>query len=180
MSEESLEDVIVTVGDDELDLATLANVDMSDIAEKRAGGLPIGGFRFELLEIKLGSFTMDDDDAESGEREVASINIPCKVLGVHGLRDKSLDPQSLVGKIHTHSVPVFDAESLGFYVAFMNDIGYTGEKKINVAKGQAVGTLFDGVIMHKRRRNDPDNPRVQLDPMKVKPVAAPTENVAAE
>lgn len=174
----NLDEIIVSVGENqELSLADLANVDLEGIAEKRSGGLGAGIFTFEVVGINMGSFTIDDDDSETGEREVAAIQIPLKVREVHALKDREIDPASLIGEKHMHQIPIFQEDSLGFYVAFLNDIGYVGEKKINVAKTQAVGTCFKAPIQRIRKKNDRDTTFARLDDRKIKPIAVPGEHI---
>ncbi len=154
------ENTNVTVGDEIIDLASLAGVDMSGVSEVRSMILPAGQYLFKILDAKLESREVSDrsDSAEEG----AKINKPVvdfelEVSDCMALVKDDLDPGSVIGRKHHNSFYINDlAMDLGRVQAFLTDIGIPGNKALNELLVEAHGVEFVTDITNTKNRDNPD------------------------
>jgi len=152
MSEENTTEV--TIGEEVLDLAQLAGVDMSGIQEVRSLALPAGQYLFKIKDAKLESRETTVDD-EKINRPVVDFEL--EVMDCMALVKEGLDPASVIGRKHHHSFWIKDFQlDLGRVQAFLTDIGIVGNKPLNALLNEAHGVEIVADIINVKNRDNPD------------------------
>ena len=150
----------VIIGDEIVDLAALAGVDMTELQEVRSMVLPAGQMLFRVLDAKLESREVADrrDEAEEG----AKINKPVvdfelEVTDCMGLVNDDLDPAVVVGRKHHNSFWISDvAQDLGRVKAFLADVGVNTAGGLEDLLTAAHGIEFVSDVTNTKDKNDPD------------------------
>lgn len=179
MAEDTFE---VMVGDaaQSVSLADIAGVDMSQIEAYRGGEpTPQGIYEFKLTETNLDTMEVFDKEKEDTvDRPV--IMLSSEIIAVRQLKDKGIDPQSLIGLTHIERIFIRDIEKdLGRVTAFLQDIGMTGQGTLQDLLDQAVGTEYVAGISHRKDKNDTSRVFANLDFRTVEPLAGATVPTAA-
>jgi hypothetical protein len=161
-------------------LAELAGIDMEGIAEKRGESLPKGFYVFETL---AGDDTPHLGIKGEGEKAKAAAIFKFKVLDVLTVNDPEYigNKDDLIGKTHSESLFITDADGLGYAKAFIADIGgkgFTGDLKSRLA--QCAGLRFEAPIGKRKDKNDTDIVYTNIvRGNKVKPLAAAPASAVA-
>lgn len=136
----------------EFSLADLAGLDVSDIAEIRFEQLPAGIFDFECKESSLGENTNKDGEKYyywEGKFEV---------LEVQQLLEQGVDPDKVVGKVHTERKtidPSNPTEGIGRIRAFVSDVGLDSAGNLGPVVEQLKGHRFRSKIVKRKNKDDP-------------------------
>lgn len=169
------DDTKVKIGENEFTtLAELAGLNMDDVKEQRGFVFPKGDFVWEISTDpenlpRLGVIG-------EGDNASAAIIYPCKCLDVVRVNDNEFtgNEADLIGKIHRETFFLNrDIEvALGYNKAFLKDIGAPYVSGLAALIAASSGTRFQAPITHTKNKNDADKVYVNLNRMKLKPVAA--------
>jgi hypothetical protein len=157
--------------DEGVTLADLANLDMENVTEKRgAGPFPRGKFVFEVAEGKLDTF---DGEIDGIKKKIPCAKLSLSVHSIIAVLDPEKDTEEGHKAIKERKFPLFigikKLEDTGRVKALMVDAGYKGVGKLQVLLDGFKGTRFIGEVKHKKNKDDPDNPYVNLDMDKIEP-----------
>jgi len=146
----------VKFSDVELSLAQLANIDLSEVKEKRFAPLP----------RLTGVFVVDGEKAPEVAKmgEKAGVAFSCKLEEVLSLKEMAdgATPEELLGRVHRETFFLGDDEAFGYLVAFLNDIGVGGKGKLSELLMASVGKRFQASIGHRKNPNDTDRPYINF------------------
>jgi len=148
MTDESVE-----IGGQTISLADLAGVNLEEVQEVRGFKFPKGFFKWRVLNSEI---------KKLGEK--AAIQTECECLQVINCNDPDVqDEATIPGKKFSHTQFLSDMEGLGRQKAFMADAGFKGSGALGELLNQFTGTEFYGKVVHKRNKDDADNPYVNMD-----------------
>jgi hypothetical protein len=154
------EDTVVKIGDEDVSLADIAGVDMSQVEEFRFENTPKGIYQWVCKNaevVKLGN--------------KPAIRYELEASNVIALSDDSLDPDKYVGHKHNEAIFITDLEKdIGRAKAFMIDAGFEGSGTLQELLDQFVGHEFISAIGHRKDKNDTDKVYANIDYGKVKPL----------
>ena len=150
----------VTIGNEVVDLASLAGVDMSEVQEVRSLVLPAGQYLMKVIDAKLESREVQDrsdDAAPDAKINKPVIDFELEVTDCMALTDDKLDPGAMVGRKHHNSIWITDlAKDLGRAKAFMADIGVDCAGALETLLNESHGVEFVTTITNTKDKNDPD------------------------
>jgi len=160
--------------ENQMSLADIAGLDVSDVEELRSSQIPAGLFVFEVTKTGLDETTVGDDEEL---RYKAAIEL--KVVGVETIVEKGVEESDVMNKTHTETFFINPAEAqkgIGFLKGFITDIGGDSTGNIGgVEDGpegfldRIVGHRFTAKIIKKKARDGNFYSRLQL--LKVKKAA---------
>ena len=157
MSEENNQ---VLIGDETVDLAQLAGVDMTELQEVRSMVLPAGQMLFKVLDAKLEAKEVADrrDEAEEGAKiNKPVISFELEVMDCMALVKDDIEPGSVVGRKHHNSIWITDIKTeLGRAKAFLADIGVNCAGGLKDLLTEAHGIEFVSDVTNTKDKNDPD------------------------
>lgn len=140
---------------EEMSLAALADVDVSDIAEVRFEQLPAGLYNFEVTEAELLETTRDDETIYYASFDLKVVECVSAMEGD--------DPESLEGKVHKHRQNIdpnlTDADvatAIGRVRAFVSDVGGDSKGKLGTIVAETKGLMFPAKIVKTKSKSDPD------------------------
>lgn len=160
-------------------LADIAGASFDDTEAKKPGS------RFPKCVAKWRVVDAHFDTFGDGENKKAVIVNKLECIDVESVADSTIDAGDLIGKEFNHIQFLSNpAENLGHQKQFMEDVGFTGTGSWGENLQNFAGTEFLGAIVHRKNKNDPDNPYSNLDTNTVQPAgqfaaAAPAEANAA-
>lgn len=151
----------VLFADSIISLEQLANIDLSNVAEKRFTRTPAGTFQFVIDAENMPKLEKMGD----GEKAKAGIAFFCKIEAVMAVKDTTevSDPASLLGKMHRETFFLGSDDDFGYLVAFLHDIGVEGKGTLPQILAQSVGKRFQASVVHRKNPNDTDRPYVNLN-----------------
>ncbi len=142
------EDLMLDVGGEQVSLADIAGVNMDAVAEVRGTTFPDGAFKFEVEEAKL-TVVGSKEDRKPG------IQFIFKCTDVIALTDSKVDADSVIGKKHQELLFLTEPmEGLGKAKAFMADVGYKGQGKLDAMLEGFKGHELKAVIKQRADKND--------------------------
>lgn len=156
---QSAENETVLIDGQELTLAELAGVDMTDVQEVRFSVTPAGFFhwRIESMELKSKEILEDYDDPDSAMINIPVVDMELKAVNCLALVDDTLDTGDYVGITHYKTFKIQDLKKgLGRVKAFLVDIGLSGNSAMIELLDEAHGMEFCSEIAHTKNRNNPD------------------------
>lgn len=155
----------------QVSLADLAGIDMSDLGEARFSNIPKGVFKFVFLDgQKAPAFH------KLGDSKFGAVFF-CKVLDVLGLVDKNDAPDGdatkLIGKEYRETQFISSQESFKYLNAFITDLG--GAKTGSYADKFAslVGIEFTCPISYRKDKNDSSKEYPQMVVAKARVLSRP-------
>ena len=155
----------VYVGDEEVSLADIAEIDVGDVAEVTGfETLPAGVYEFQVKNSEL--TTIDTKDGSRGAiiNELEVINV-LNLVNANGT-----DPESLVGKTHRETFFLSNLEEgIGRQKALMARSGFAEAGKLTDLLDQFTGHTFIAALKTRKDKNDPDRVFANLDLEKVQP-----------
>lgn len=146
------EDFSMMIGDNQLSLADIAGLDMSNVEAVRYQRTPAGCYIFSIAEAKLGTYG-------EGDNAKAAAMFELKIENVISLSDDSIDQAAWVGKVHKETFFLRKEhfmDDLGRVVAFLQDIGLQTAGDLQVLLDASKGHLFQGFVTHTPDKNDKD------------------------
>lgn len=156
-------------GEKTVTLADLAGLDISDVEAKRFFRAPKGVYVWEIC--------MDEqDNLPPGVRAIngkAAMVMPLKIINVIALKDPDYSGTGtdLIGKIHRETQFITQEESLKYIKAFLQDIGLSGNGRLNDLLAGAVGLKFQAPIAHQVDKNDTSKVYSRIDQGKIIPAS---------
>lgn len=159
------ENVTFKNGDEELELSLtdIADIDMSEVEEKRFELRPAGVYHFKCIDATL--------DTINGK---AVAKFETEIVNCHAIVGDGA-PEAQIGKKYTEMFFLTSGDSLGYLKGFLSDTGFTGTGSLRELLDAFHGHEFIGAIKHTRDKNDTD--KVYTSLQKCKPVAG--ESAAA-
>ena len=155
----------VYVGDEEVSLADIAEIDLGEVEEVTGfETLPAGVYEFRVKGSEL--TTIDTKDGPRGAivNELEVIN----VLNLVGATEA--DPESLIGKTHRETFFLSNLEEgVGRQKALMARSGFAEAGKLTDLLDQFTGHTFVAALKTRKDKNDPDIVRANIDLKKVQP-----------
>lgn len=174
MSNDLTKEITLEGVDQQVTLAELASIDMTDVQEKRGlGPFPKGTFRFKVKEAKLDTVEQKDEKTDR------LVNIPVVrfemgVSEIIGLGNPEFNVPEKHAEImkRTYKCVIFikNFDDIGRIKAFLTDSGFKGAGKLNELLDGFKGHEFIAPIKHKPNKNDPDFPYVNIVWEKVSPI----------
>lgn len=135
----------------EFNLADLAGLDTTEVAEVRFETLAQGVFEFEITNAELG-----EGDNKDGEKRFWA-EFVLEVKDVKTVLDRGVDKDSLIGKKHTEKLYIVPAEwekGVGRIRAWLTDTGLESAGALGQLIEAAKGHLFTGKITHQTDKDD--------------------------
>ncbi len=164
MAEETVE-----IGGEKVSLADLAGVNLDAVNEVRGFKFPKGFFKWRVLNSEI---------KKLGEK--AAIANECECIAVINCNDPEVQDQATIpGKKFTHVQFLSDMEGLGRQKAYMADTGFKGSGPLGELLNQFTGTEYYGKVVHKRNKDDADNPFVNMDLGSISPGTEMPEGMEA-
>lgn len=139
---------MISVGDDQLSLADLAGLDMTDVKEVRYALIPVGNYDFKHDAGELSK-------VGEGEDARAVIRFQLEVINVYAVAE-GVNAEEVIGKKKYQSFYIKTIDDLGRAKAFMIDCGFKGNAPLKDLLEQIQGHVFRANIVHKPDKNDPD------------------------
>lgn len=133
----------------ELSLADIAGLDISDVEELRSSQLPAGLFTFEVTGRDVEKVQVKAKDSEDEVTKV-KVNIISKVIEVETIIDKDVEEKDVLGKSYTETFfidPADAAKGFGYLKGWVKDIGGENDGPMGGVEG-AEGFL-DKLITHR-------------------------------
>lgn len=151
----------VKIGDENVNLADIAGVDMADVKEFRFENTAKGIYQFKVLDSGL---------KKLGEKAAAVFQL--EITNCFAVTDDTKQPEDMIGVKHQEAIFITDAEKdLGRIKAFMVDSGLTGSGTLTELMDQFVGTEFVAPVVQRKDKNDTDKVYSNLDYNKIKTLA---------
>ncbi len=153
--------------ENQMSLADIAGLDVSDVEELRSSQIPAGLYTFEVSKTGMEETTVGDDDEL---RYKASIEL--KVIEVSAIAERGVEDADVMGKTHSETFFINPAEAqkgIGFLKGFVTDIGGDSTGGIGGVEGAPEGFLdklvthrFPAKIIKKKARDGNFYSRLQL------------------
>ncbi len=166
-------DAMVKVGDQMINLADLAGIDMTGVDEKRMESFPAGRFRYRFKAAGYKAFGTGEDAKPVWQGEFECVH-------VYSLLDDTEKPEKWLGKSFFESIFINEPDDIGRVKARLVDIGYKFKPGLGAQQhfDAAVGTEFDAQVIKTPNKKNPDgDPFTNL--RKVKPYISEAEMAAA-
>jgi len=157
--------------EEDFSLATLAQVDMSQIKEASFDGLPVGLYDFTISSAE---YDKDNMNAKQERRPVFTVKCTVTDAKITERLEEGVEPESFIGKIHTERFylkPENVVEGLEFFTKFYRSIGIQ-DQPIDQLLDAMVDHEFKGKITKKPNRLDPSRKDSMLSPIDVRKVKA--------
>lgn len=159
-------------------LADIAGLDMTEIAEFRGGGVtPAGIFEWRIAGAALDTITYQKD-GEDVTKPIVDFEL--EALACRRCKDPAIDVDNLAGTKHYERIFISDlVKDLGRVKAFMQDIGCEGSGSLQDLLDGTIGREFVAAISHRKDKNDPDRVYANIDFRTVEQLAGADIPVAA-
>lgn len=159
---------MINIGGQQVSLADLANMDTTNIEEKRFESFPVGVFSWLVTSAKLTALEKDG-------KKIPAIMVTAVCEDIHGLAVPRADlGESLKGnekseifRMNTQAPQDF----VGYFKAYASDCGFMGSGTLQEILTGFTGTRYIAPILHRRNPNDEDRPYVNLDRDKIQAMA---------
>lgn len=156
------EETMVKIGDEDVSLADIGGVDMSEVEEFRFENTPKGIYQWKCTNAEI---------LKLGDKPAIKYNL--EATNVISLSDDSKDPEKYIGHKHDEAIFITDLEKdIGRAKAFMVDAGFEGSGTLQELLDQFIGHEFVSAISHRKDKNDTDKIYANIDYGKVKPLEA--------
>ena len=167
---------LVSVGETEVDLSTLAGIELDDVAEVRSFDFPKGVYVWNISSDpapKIATREVNDPDnvGKKISKAVVVFALECTdVIKYTPEPDSKITEEDLIGKKHYEQFWLGNEDGIGRLKAFLVDSGVQASGPlIEVIQGTA-GHAFQAPIKHARSKNDSDRVYVNLDLNKVETI----------
>lgn len=175
MSDENDQFVLEIDGENvQVSLTDLAGIDMAEVEPYRGGEVtPEGVYEWRGKSAEIDTMEINDKDSDTGRAVRPVITFCSEALAVRSVKDRSIDPDSLVGVEHYERFFIRDLrKDLGRVTAFLGDSGMTGEGSLQDMLERFTGHEFIAAVKHRKDKNDPDRRYANLDMKTVAPIGA--------
>ena len=137
------DDITLNVNGQDVSLAQLAGIDMSDVAEQRFTVTPEGVYQFQVENCSF-----------EQRGEIVGIMVDCKIHHADNL--VNANAADWIGKNHAEFFMIGEdpVKSLGYFKAFVSDIGVSGDAVLEQLMQQLVGHMFIAKVVHRKDKND--------------------------
>jgi hypothetical protein len=168
-----VDDTIDTAVDEteDLSIADIAGIDISEIAEKRFVQMPVGVYHWIVKEAGL-----DMMEISGTQKKVPAIVVECQVKNIQALaKGAVVVPEEIIGETRKEIFrynPEKQTDWIGYFKAFAADTGYTASGSLQEVLAGYQGHEFIAPIVHRRNKDDADRPYVNIDRTKMMPVSA--------
>lgn len=151
---------------DGFSLASLAEIDVSEIEEVRFVNLPAGTYDFEVNKAELA------EDTKDGKRRF-KVEVELKIVECRSSLEANVDRDSLAGRMHTERFFIKPEESqedvlkqIGRIRAFVTDIGQDSKGTLGAIVENMKGHQFSAKIVKQKDKTDPsiEYARLKLEP----------------
>jgi hypothetical protein len=163
-----------TMEEEDFSLATLAQVDMSQVKEASFEGLPIGLYDFTISSAE---YDKDNMNAKQERRPVFAIKCTVTDAKITERLEEGVEPESFIGKIHTERFylnPENVVQGLEFLTKFYRSIGLL-DQPIDQLLDAMQDYEFKGKITKKPNNRDPHRKDSVLTPIDVRKIKASAE-----
>ena len=155
----------VLVGDEEVSLADIAEIDLGEVEEVTGfATIPAGVYEFRVQSAELTTIDTKDGPRGAIANELEIIN----VLNLVGASE--VDPESLIGRTHRETFFLSNLEEgVGRQKALMARSGFAESGKLTDLLDQFTGHTFIAAVKTRKDKNDPDRIFANIDLKKVQP-----------
>lgn len=155
--------------EEDFSLATLAQVDMSQIKEASFEGLPVGLYDFTISEA---SYDKDNRNKDQERRPLITIKCTVTDAKITERLEEGVEPESFIGKVHTERFylkPENIVEGLEFFTKFYRSCG-VADAPMDQLLDSMVDFEFKGKITKRPNRLDPSRKDSILTPIDVRKI----------
>jgi hypothetical protein len=163
----------MSIEEEDFSLATLAQVDMTQVKEASFDGLPVGLYDFT---IQTAEYDKDNRNTKDEHRPVFTIKCVVTDANITERLEEGVEQESFIGKVHTERFylkPENVLEGLEFFTKFYRSIGIP-DQPIDQLLDAMVDFEFKGKITKRPNRLDPlrkDSVLTPIDVRKIKKAA---------